>query len=120
MKPTTTIPLLLISFVFTSLAAPIAQETQILSPDKHLAVAFHLNPDGAPVYSIQFNGQPALRESRLGLIRDDADFSKGLKLTSKSGPKSITDKYEILTAKRRLNNYQANREVFHLETADGK
>ena len=31
----------------------------------------------------------------------------------------VEDRYEILTAKRRVNNYRANRKVFHLETAAG-
>jgi len=54
------------------------------------------------------------------LIRDDEDFSKGLKLVSESKVERVQDRYEILTAKRRLNVYQANRKVFHLATATGK
>ena len=92
----------------------------VKSPDGQLAVEFSLNASHAPVYQISKEGQPVLRESRLGLIRDDADFSQGLVLTGESKVTTVKDRYEILTAKRRLNDYRANRKEFHLATADGK
>ena len=85
-----------------------------------MAVTFRLNEEGAPHYVITKNDKTVLRESRLGLIRDDADFSKGLRLIGKSPIEPVDDRYEILTAKRRVNDYNANRETYHLETADGK
>jgi alpha-glucosidase len=90
------------------------------SPDGRIAVDFHLNADDAPRYAIQLDAKPALQESRLGLVRDDADFSKGLQLVSASPTERVKDKYEIVTAKRRLNDYRANRKVFHLQTAAGQ
>jgi alpha-glucosidase len=98
-----------------------AQPAGVLhSPDGRLAVEFKLNADRAPVYLIRQGGQILLPESRLGLIRDDADFSRGLALTSAAPVEPVEDRYELLTAKRRLNDYRANRQVFHLATADGK
>jgi hypothetical protein len=104
-----------------SAVAPAAQNSkfQLASPNGRLEVGFHLNDAGAPRYTIHLDGQPALQESRLGVVRDDEDFSKGLHLLSASRTEHVRDHYEILTAKRRENNYRANREVFHLETADG-
>ena len=92
----------------------------IASPDGRLVVEFHLNADGAPRYAVQFDGKPVLQDSRLGLVRDDADFSKNLRLLSESKTEPVRDRYEILTAKRRVNTYLANRKVFHLQTADGQ
>jgi len=89
----------------------------VKSPDGRLAVEFKLNANHAPVYLIRREGKVVLPESRLGLIRDDADFSKGLKLVSESRTERVRDKYEILTAKRRVNDYRANRKVFHLAAA---
>jgi len=98
-----------------------AQSTSLVkSPDGRLAVEFKLNAAQSPVYQIQLEGQPVLRESRLGLIRDDADFSQGLVLKGESKVTLVKDKYEMLTAKRRMNSYRANRKEFHLATVDGK
>ncbi|MDW7979205.1 MAG: glycoside hydrolase family 97 catalytic domain-containing protein [Verrucomicrobiales bacterium] len=66
------------------------------------------------------NGQSVLQESRLGLVRADADFSRGLRLADVSRIKRVEDRYEILTAKRRLNHYVANRRVVHLRDAAGR
>ncbi|HTY86828.1 MAG TPA: glycoside hydrolase family 97 catalytic domain-containing protein [Candidatus Acidoferrum sp.] len=100
-------------------AAPL-ETNSLASPDGRLTVNFHLNADGAPRYAIQLDHQPVLQDSRLGLVRDDADFSRGLQLVSVSPAESVRDKYEILTAKRRLNDYRANRKVFHLQTPAGR
>ena len=47
-------------------------------------------------------------------------FSKGLTLLGSSQTEPVVDRYEILTAKRRLNDYRANRQVYHPATKDGK
>jgi hypothetical protein len=90
------------------------------SPSGRLAVEFRVDSKGVPRYSIRRDGEVVLGESRLGLVREDADFSKGLPLVAASDVEPVADDYEILTAKRRKNSYRANRRVFHLETADGK
>ena len=97
-----------------------SQPLTIASPDKRIVVTFHLDATGAPRYAVEFKGQRALQDSKLGLIRDDADFSKNLRFVSASRNESVKDRYEILTAKRRLNFYRANRKEFHLQTADRK
>src|SRR5208282_2412904 len=68
----------------------------VKSPDGRLAVEFKLNGGGAPVYLIRQDGKLVLQESRLGLIRNDADFSQGLVLTGESKVITVKDKYEIL------------------------
>jgi alpha-glucosidase len=100
-------------------AAP-AEASRLASPDGRIVVDFHLNTDGAPRYAIQLDNHPALQESRLGLLRDDADFSRGLQFVTASRTERVRDKYEILTSKRRLNDYRANRKVFHLQTTAGQ
>lgn len=111
-------------FLLTILLAISTTQTRaaslIQSPDGRLAASFSLDANRAPRYSILQQNQTVLRESRLGLIRDDEDFSKGLTLTDESKVEPIEDRYEILTAKRRFNTYLANRKVFHLATDSGK
>jgi alpha-glucosidase len=97
-----------------------AETNCLASPDGRLMVDFYLNAAGAPRYAIQLNGRLVLQESRLGLVRNDADFSRGLQLVSASAAERVKDKYEILTAKRRVNDYRANRKVFHLQTGAGQ
>ena len=80
-------------------------------------MTFRLTPTGEPGYSIQLDGKSVLEESRLGLVRDDADFSRGLSLVSSSPATTVHDEYELLTSKRRINQYSASRQVFVLQTA---
>lgn len=94
--------------------------TRITSPDGRVAVVFSVNPAGTPQYRIEHNGKVVLQDSQLGLVRQDADFSSRLKLISESDLTEVRDNYEILTAKQRLNQYVANRKVFHLETEKGQ
>jgi hypothetical protein len=101
-------------------AAPETNAPGIASPNGRLVVRFLLDAAGGPRYAIQLDGKPVLQDSRLGLVRDDADFSQNLKLASESGTGPVRDQYEILTAKRRVNTYLANRKVFHLQTAAGQ
>jgi alpha-glucosidase len=92
----------------------------VASPNGRLRVDFRLDASGAPRYAIRLDGKQVLRESRLGLVRDDADFSRGLRLASASRTEAVRDAYEILTAKRRANTYRANRRVFRLQTSAGQ
>lgn len=101
-------------------AEPGATPERIGSPDGRLVAEFRLTAEGAPRYAIELAGRPVLRESRLGLVRDDADFSSGLRLLAAPPVESERDRYEILTAKRRVNTYTANRRTFHLENGAGR
>jgi hypothetical protein len=96
-----------------------AQTTLIKSPGGIVSAEFKMKGD-SPYYTIRVGDHPVMQDSRLGLVRDDEDFSKGLKLLSASAPESIEDHYEILTAKRRQNTYRATKQVFHLQAASGK
>ena len=101
-------------------AAPDAKPVSVASPDGRLVVDFRVTGAGAPRYAIRLAGQPVLQESRLGLVREDADFSQDLRLVGQSPTTPVRDRYEILTAKRRVNTYRANRKEFHLQTAAGQ
>ncbi|MCU0242691.1 MAG: glycoside hydrolase family 97 N-terminal domain-containing protein, partial [Vicinamibacteria bacterium] len=100
-------------------AAP-AKPIEFYSPDGRIQVAFTLDAVGAPRYTVRFGGRAVLRESRLGLVRDDADFTRALRLLSATPSEGVRDRYEILTAKRRVNTYSANRRVFHLQASGGQ
>lgn len=90
------------------------------SPDGRLAVEVRLEDEGVPVYLVSRDGSVVLARSRLGLVRDDTDFSRGLTLARRSPVEAVAEDYEILTAKRRHNSYRANRQVFHFAAAGGQ
>jgi hypothetical protein len=101
------------------LAAEDPGPNRVASPDGRIVVDFRLDEAGKPRYAVTLDGWPVLRESRLGLVREDADFSRNLRLVGASDTEPVDDRYEILTAKRRRNHYRANRRVFQLATAAG-
>jgi hypothetical protein len=91
----------------------------VASPDGRLKVDYRLDEAGRPWYSIALDGRPVLGESRLGLVRDDADFSQDLRQLSEATSEPVDFHYELLTAKRRSNHYRGNLSVIHLATAAG-
>ena len=101
-------------------AATAASSTRIASPDERIVAEIRINEDGSPLYTVIRGGELVLRESKLGLIRDDADFSRGLQLLTVSPVETVSDEYELLTSKRRHNSYRANRRTLSLETSAGQ
>ena len=95
-------------------------DTSVSSPSGHIEVEFSLSQTGAPLYEVLHNETLVIESSRLGLVRDDTDFSQHLRLTNSSTVTPISDDYEILTAKRRHNHYRANQKTFQLTNKDGK
>jgi hypothetical protein len=108
-------------FTLGLLFSSVSAAESLRSPDGHIAVEFELRAtDGAPIYRVRRDQELALRDSRLGLVRDDADFTRGLTLLSSSAPQRVEDHYELLSGKRRVNAYRAQRQVHHLATAAGQ
>ncbi|MDX2146449.1 MAG: glycoside hydrolase family 97 catalytic domain-containing protein [Planctomycetota bacterium] len=93
---------------------------EVASPSGRVVVAFELNGDGVPRYSIRLDGRIVLDWSRLGVVRDDADFSRGLRLHSFSTQQPVQDRYESRTSKRRHNVYEARRMVATLAATSGQ
>lgn len=92
----------------------------ISSPDKKLSVQFQLTEDKKAVYSVKAGGKPVLAFSKLGVVMEDQDFSKGLSFVSASKVEFVKDQYELYTGKKKNVTYQANKQVFHLKNASGK
>ena len=90
------------------------------SPDKKITVYFWLSDDKSACYRIEFAGTAILGESKLGIIREDEDFSKDLSLESVSDVEAVKDNYEMLQGKKRHYSYTANKRTFHLKNASGK
>jgi hypothetical protein len=103
-----------------ALTMPTRPEPLLGSPNGRLQVRFALDAEGIPRYDVTLDGQAVLLPSRLGLRRDDQDFAAHLTLAGESTVERITDEYTLLTSKRRLNHYAANRRVFDLRARSGE
>ena len=90
------------------------------SPNAKISVNFSLTSIGEPVYSISHSGSMILKQSKLGIVRSDGDFSTNLSLDSVSNQKLISDKYTLLHGKRLNCNYTGNKQIFYLKNAKSK
>ena len=89
----------------------------ISSPDKKILV--NCNPAEA-IYSIKYKGETVLADSKLGLIREDGDFSQNLKLVKVSAPVIVKDSYSLLTVKKKNISYTATQSVIEVQNASSK
>jgi hypothetical protein len=109
----------LIVFILTGIQCCIAQHTivKVTSPDNNIAITCDIEN---AVYNVLYKGESVLENSKLGLIRDDEDFSKTLKLIKVSKPVVVNDSYSILTAKRKNITYTATERIIETKTTSGK
>jgi alpha-glucosidase len=93
---------------------------EVSSPDKKLALQCSLDASGKVFYSIKYKGAALLQPSRMGIMRDDGDFSSGLSLIAASGMQLVKDSYTSFNAKKSRISYTANKRVISLKNGDGK
>ena len=91
---------------------------ELKSPDEKISVDFWLTPEGAPVYSVSYSGSTVLRQSKLGIIRSDKDFSTSLTLDSVSNINAVSENYTLLHGKRLNCSYSGNKQIFYLKKAN--
>jgi alpha-glucosidase len=104
-------------------AKSLVPATSTPSPDGRIVVEVTVD-EGQPVYTVSLQGKPLIARSRLGVVRDDADFTTGLTPAANYSKRlekleKVDARYELLTSKRRNNVYRANRRVLALKTASG-
>jgi alpha-glucosidase len=121
MKMIKTVKLLLMLFVITSFTNALCMESySIKSPNEKIAVNFWLAATGEPVYSISHSDSTILKQSKLGLVRSDDDFSTHLTMDSVSNECVVSDNYTMLHGKRLNCRYTGNKRVFSLKNANLK
>src|SRR5215831_8195479 len=97
--------LLIILSVVLFLAEPSVSQKiigEVKSPDNKIVVSVWLNDAGSPNYRISYQGEKVLQDSRLGLIREDDDFSSSLELVNASPSQRVHDQYELFTGKKSM------------------
>jgi alpha-glucosidase len=99
-----------------------AKENEYLlnSPDKKISVYFRVSDNKNACYRLEFSGTAILGESKLGIIREDEDFSKDLSLESVSDVEVIKADYEMVQGKKHHCSYTANKRAFRLKNASGE
>lgn len=95
-----------------------AQSTYTVnSPDKKILLTYDANKN---TYIIAFDGKSVLRESKLGVVREDQDFSKDLKVVKVTNPTLISDSYTMFNAKKKNITYKATQRIVETITQSGK
>jgi hypothetical protein len=92
----------------------------ITSPNNKIAINISFNENNALRFDIYYGEKQILQQSKLGIIRRDADFVNGLKMLSVSKSKRIIDKYSMLHGKKKVCSYLANQRIYHLENKSGE
>ncbi|MGD1044585.1 MAG: glycoside hydrolase family 97 catalytic domain-containing protein [Bacteroidota bacterium] len=105
---------------FVSKSVGMNKENCVESPNGSISVFLTINDEGVPEYSVSFRGEPVMKGNRLGLLREDADFSKELRLVSTEPIEKIEDHYTLLYGKKTQCSYIGNRRVFHFKNAVGE
>src|SRR6187551_1300778 len=92
-------------------------EYTVNSPDNNITVI--CNPDES-VYRVLYKRQLLLSDSKLGVIREDDNFSKNLTVLRISAPVLVKDSYSMLNAKKSTITYTATERVIQTQSASGK
>ena len=84
-----------------------AEGRQVLSPDGRLALSINVE-QGQATYAVSYDGQTMLKPSRLGLLSNIGDFTKGLSFVG--AKEGVTEKhYDITRTKTSHVDFKANR-----------
>ena len=113
--------MLIILFAMALFNDAICRESYTLkSPNDKISVDVWITPAGDAFYSISHSGSTILKQSKLGIIRSDGDFSTKLILDSVSNVKVVNDKYTLLHGKRLKCDYTGNNRVFYLKNVNSR
>lgn len=82
----------------------LAQEVEILSPDKQLRVVVSVNSDQV-VFGVSYQGKVMLENSPLGLVTGEEDFSSGMKYLGKE-ESGLSKKYRNEKIKKSEIDYK--------------
>lgn len=98
-----------------------AQNTIVIpSPNNDVRAEISVLLNGTVTYSIKYQDETVLEKSKLGIVMQDEDFSKGLKYAAVSNLQLVKDEYDMLTAKKSHIVYQANKKTLTVKNANGK
>ncbi len=97
----------------------IGNNPELSSPNEEITANVFLDENGSVYYSVSLDDKQVIKKSKLGIVRDDEDFSKNMKMISISGTEEVIDEYSLLSGKQKDVVYEANKKVYHLENESG-
>ena len=85
----------LIAFICISFIANAQQK--LTSPDGNLAMIFHLNGEGTPIYELTYKQKPVIKPSKLGLElkKEDADAKTDFEWTARKDADKLDSKTNL-------------------------
>lgn len=96
------------------------QESSIISPDGAIKVDVLFRENGELFYTVLNNNHQVLKASKLGLIREDADFSSNLTYVSISNVEAVSDNYTLKVHKKAGYSYAANQRIITVANQNGE
>lgn len=94
------------------------KEVKIEAPDKTITVSCTI--DDSISYQVFYKGRAVMERSKLGLVRNDEDFTRKIRFIKASAPVQVQDKYSMPNAKKRSILYVATKSIIALESDGGK
>ncbi len=96
------------------------KDLTLSSPNGRIMAAVEINDDGQISFRITSNDMDVLQSSRMGIVREDADFSANLSLEKVSKTKKVSDSYEMKHGKQRHYQYEANEKIYQFTNQNGE
>ena len=72
---------LLLATIFAGLAGTLSAH-DLTSPNGQLKLAVDVDTQGTPTYTLSYKGREVIKPSRLGILMEEADLTKGFQVTS--------------------------------------
>ncbi|QDV80220.1 Retaining alpha-galactosidase precursor [Planctomycetes bacterium K2D] len=92
---------------------------EVASPDGRVALAVSLDDDGAPSYTVSYDGKSVVRRSQLGVVCADGDYSRGLRRIDCSDVVVDRQRYELWTGPTSRIDHLRHRKTVRFANADG-
>ncbi|MBI5470992.1 MAG: glycoside hydrolase family 97 catalytic domain-containing protein [Ignavibacteriae bacterium] len=109
-----------LAFLLCSIVSAEPRENNVTSPNGVIEVVLNVGADGTPEFDLLYKGRSVMKKSRLGLVRDDADFSDHVRFISASDVEQVEDQYTLMHGKKIQCTYNANKKIFHFRNREDK
>lgn len=93
---------------------------EVSSPDGKTIVKAFINDQKELQYQVIYDGNNIIEPSKLGLIREDTDFSTNLALMGISQTDEVNDNYTLTASKKKEYSYKANKKTISVANKAGE